>query len=443
MEIILILTALSAFVGFALFVLALALNPRSPINRATGINGLLMGLWSLGACFLYFATTQEQAWFWYRTSSVGAFLNAPMMIWFFLCLSGVPFQKRLFLAFPFFLINLTMLVANSFFPVWYSGFRFTGHGAVGVPDNPTAWVAFAVVTGIYLWALIYFSAASGFGSKRLVWLSRSLRNVLLVSILLYVLCLFVEAIFLLPHLSVVAFSLTIYVWIHQIHRYGFLNPWFSAKSLDFLLAFRFPVAFVEPSGTLKAVNPAFAETFGLDERECPGLALEELFTDPSAIRGILRTLGEQKSEVTAGGLLPRSGAGTFDLILGPNFDEFGDLTGVVVQLQRQGQTQPQPGESLTDQLKRMELSARETHIAFLMSQGLSNKEIAAKAFIAPGTVRVHAYNIFQKTGTANRAELVRLLATARSDKEGLSTGVSESDHTVEETPLNSNKPSLG
>jgi DNA-binding NarL/FixJ family response regulator len=56
------------------------------------------------------------------------------------------------------------------------------------------------------------------------------------------------------------------------------------------------------------------------------------------------------------------------------------------------------------------LSPRETQIARLVSQGLSNKEIAAQLKLSEFTVRNQLHGMFQKTGAKSRLELVRKLA---------------------------------
>ena len=52
------------------------------------------------------------------------------------------------------------------------------------------------------------------------------------------------------------------------------------------------------------------------------------------------------------------------------------------------------------------LSARERTIVFLMSNGLSNKEIARELHIVPETVKSHAKNIFWKLTVRSRAQAV-------------------------------------
>ncbi|GAA3731168.1 DNA-binding CsgD family transcriptional regulator/PAS domain-containing protein [Spinactinospora alkalitolerans] len=59
------------------------------------------------------------------------------------------------------------------------------------------------------------------------------------------------------------------------------------------------------------------------------------------------------------------------------------------------------------------LSPREQEIATLVSQGLTTKHIAQKAFVSENTVKQHLKRIFAKTNVHNRAELVQLIWSSR------------------------------
>jgi DNA-binding CsgD family transcriptional regulator len=51
------------------------------------------------------------------------------------------------------------------------------------------------------------------------------------------------------------------------------------------------------------------------------------------------------------------------------------------------------------------LTARERQITALVAVGLANKEIACQLRLSEGTVKVHLYKIFRKTGVKNRTAL--------------------------------------
>jgi DNA-binding CsgD family transcriptional regulator len=55
-----------------------------------------------------------------------------------------------------------------------------------------------------------------------------------------------------------------------------------------------------------------------------------------------------------------------------------------------------------------QLTPTEMRIAQLVSQGMSNKEVAELCWISPRTVAFHLRNVFSKTGVASRGELTRL-----------------------------------
>lgn len=60
------------------------------------------------------------------------------------------------------------------------------------------------------------------------------------------------------------------------------------------------------------------------------------------------------------------------------------------------------------------LSAREREIARLVSEGLTSKQIAERAYITENTVKQHLKRIFAKTDVRNRAELVQLIWASSS-----------------------------
>jgi DNA-binding NarL/FixJ family response regulator len=63
-----------------------------------------------------------------------------------------------------------------------------------------------------------------------------------------------------------------------------------------------------------------------------------------------------------------------------------------------------------------ELTKREHEVLALVEQGLSNKEIAARLYIAPKTASHHVSRILTKLGLQTRAEAAAFAARERAEK---------------------------
>lgn len=68
------------------------------------------------------------------------------------------------------------------------------------------------------------------------------------------------------------------------------------------------------------------------------------------------------------------------------------------------------------------LSRREQEIAQLVSEGLTTKQIADRAFISENTVKQHLKRVFAKTDVRNRAELVQMIWAAAGRNDAASAG---------------------
>jgi two-component system, NarL family, nitrate/nitrite response regulator NarL len=62
-----------------------------------------------------------------------------------------------------------------------------------------------------------------------------------------------------------------------------------------------------------------------------------------------------------------------------------------------------------------DLTSRERQVVTLVSQGLSNKEIANTLNLTEGTIKIHLHNIFEKLGIRNRTELTAVAIAHRNE----------------------------
>jgi hypothetical protein len=71
MSVLLLLTFFSALLALAVSLYVLRLKPRTVTHIVFALFSLCIGIWTFGYTFIFSATTQEEAWFWYRISAWG------------------------------------------------------------------------------------------------------------------------------------------------------------------------------------------------------------------------------------------------------------------------------------------------------------------------------------------------------------------------------------
>lgn len=61
------------------------------------------------------------------------------------------------------------------------------------------------------------------------------------------------------------------------------------------------------------------------------------------------------------------------------------------------------------------LTARQRELVLFVAEGLSNKEVARRANLSEGTVKVHLHKIYKKLGVSNRTALTVFAVRGASD----------------------------
>jgi len=75
------------------------------------------------------------------------------------------------------------------------------------------------------------------------------------------------------------------------------------------------------------------------------------------------------------------------------------------------------GRRLERERIKQESTARERQVMRLVSQGLSNKEIAGQLNLTEGTIKIHLHNIYEKLGVRNRSALTAVAIAHRDQLE--------------------------
>ena len=80
--------------------------------------------------------------------------------------------------------------------------------------------------------------------------------------------------------------------------------------------------------------------------------------------------------------------------------------GLSLSLEQAAQLASAPGDdTIADDARAETLTPREREIAGLVAEGLTNRQIATRLVIAPGTVRIHVERILGKLGLTSRVQV--------------------------------------
>ncbi len=145
------------------------------------------------------------------------------------------------------------------------------------------------------------------------------------------------------------------------------------------------------------------------ERGRPGDRAVRDLASPPCGRAIVRTIGLGSSWPTASSCAATSGAWTPEVSSGQALETFEDLHSRPFA-ERAGQELRASGETARkrDPSTALNLTPMELKVAELVSQGLSNKDVASQCWVSPRTVAFHLRNVFTKTGVTSRGELAHL-----------------------------------
>jgi DNA-binding CsgD family transcriptional regulator len=371
-------------------------------NRTVAAAALFYAVWALGMTFAFGSSDPATAVTAYRLSFFGSLLYAPVLTAGYLALAQVPRAVVAAHAAVFGLLSLWSL--NSF---WTHGFFYARFddgpwGNYGVPaGGDQFWALLTPYLGLIqvLFALAAMVVARArTASGRLKRQFGLLIPGLLVSLVLYFLAWGLELAFGWPNVMVLCGLPLLATLFWVIFQYRYLRPntqllaRFAAETGD-------AGVLLDSAGTVLAADPAAAALLKKDyvgtsfARILEGGAFAEEWVRAQARRSVHRRLPAKID------------GRTVLLTLSARFGRSGSFVGAVVFLR--------PLEHWDLKVESLGMTARERDILFLLLEGGTVPEIADRLTLAPGTVRRHCHNIFDKARVSSRAELlVTLLGTA-------------------------------
>jgi len=385
-----------------LAVLVFRQHPRAVLNRWVSLWCLVYCLETWGEALTLSAPDGPAFWALYRVTHVFLALLEPLSVIVPLVFAGIRGAAALGVALPILLTALVESVQIVAGHVFVSGYLPSPWGNVAVPNQDPLWVGVGAMAGLYT-ALANLVL--------LVWAWRSHRAPLYQAFLLRYLglnafailvtavCLYFWATRGVPDVSFVfglIYSLGMF-WL--ISRYPFLSDQRPRVDTAVLEHLKTAVLVLDARATVVHANQGAETLLGRTMVALEGRTLLDILVGWTGLEELQEALG--RDEVPGKPMEGLLGTNRFLLNLTPGRDRFGRILILYAQIT--------PAGFLDGVGQRHGLSPRERQVASLVVEGTGTQEIADLLFISPATVKNHLHKLFQKTGTASRVELMRLL----------------------------------
>ena len=397
------LSLASACLSFVLCGVVLGLSLHSTLNRVVALALFAYALWALGASFVFSAPDANTFWTSLRWALLAYLTYHPTGMAITVVLAGLRGWKVWAFVVPAIVFALVEAFQLFTGPWLFTAYHSTPWGTVGGLHPDPFWPTLESLSN-NLWQLVALAV--------LIWAwfknpSRRYRSILVqlvvVSLLIFIVGTFCILVVWMqwgyPEPTVILGVFYGLNWIVLIWRYDHLRDEPTQPPVSQFPHLQESLVLANPSGIILQASAGMLNLLGKKEDEICGRLIFEAFEGWTGLEAAwekLRSTGEIQPDLT--GLV---GTGNFTMSVTAFHNRFHEPTGVLVSVR--------PQSNLDVAVGRYRLSARERATAELLLQGLGTQEIAETLFISQATVRNHLHNLFQKTGSASRSDLVRLL----------------------------------
>jgi DNA-binding CsgD family transcriptional regulator len=383
--------------GFA--ILALWHDSRATLNRIAALVGLIASFWGFCLIFELAADPVTTAPLFYRLSSIGEYWINPAIAWLMLAMVPLSRRRTVLVLLPFCLAAalifsdwwLNDLAALSLLPGPWGNTRVWAQGA--------SWLTVSDV----LFLGLYLTCAAVLIRTVFTIPSQRQRHVVKVTLIGLAVTLplvqglnYVTFALSLPDLRFLSGMVLMAFNGYLMFRYRYLRPPMPPLEEGFPQTLSDPAFLLNSQGVVLGTNEAGQVFAGAGKSSLVGTDFSHLLDNPNGFRSLWNSAVRRQGHFDLSGIKPLKS-------FSPHYDRFGDFLGALVLLRTDAGTDPMTTR----------LSERENEILELLVKGLSYRAIASRLFIAAGTVKRHAHNILQKTGSKDRRGLYRTFGDVR------------------------------
>jgi DNA-binding CsgD family transcriptional regulator len=382
---------------------SLLLDPKSGMNRSCAFFAFIISIWAFGDTFYYASTDKAWGWFWFKFTSIG--WGGMIFAIFYICAEFSGYYKRIPLVVKagFFVYSIVIIILQYNSTLFLKDFNHTNIGLIETVDytSPGFYLLYggitvAAIVGICIIIRKIFETKFNREKGMLkIFLILSFMNGILGMGLNNLQVFFrkpvppLGSVFMLVFISGLLFLMRKYRILRIDYRM-LQNETFDILS-DFIFIISPEMKIININNTAKnniiAVGDDIFSIFA-DKEEFKRHYAESVSAEINKDRKYMLIKGKNGKNIPA------------HILIRHVFDNFKDHIGAILIASPLTEFEKIANEyNITQQERRV--------IAYLV-EGLLNKEISSKMNISESTVKNHITNIYQKTNTANKVELLRL-----------------------------------
>jgi DNA-binding CsgD family transcriptional regulator len=399
------------FFCLALGISGILIDPKAKLNRAFFFMSLSSAVWALGYIFVFKENNKETLWFWYRISSIGWLTIFLTMLNFLFVFTNIK-KKKYLLIFSIFRIFMIIASAVLIFiqftkTLFVTGFIMTPYGNAGIIDRNSSGFYLFNITAIITIVLSYTMLISGnkynHGKRykiQTIWLT-VITSIMFIFPFLFniILPLFYAPGF--PSIGVLFSNFINAGALYMIYRYRLMRLDYGLLKDETFNSLNDMILIISPENKIINVNETFRKATNYIKTDDDDIS--DIFADKNeTIRYISEAVKEKKRYSKNYVMIKGYNKKNIPVSLSicPIFDNFHDYIGSIIICKEHN--------TVEQIINLYNISPQEKIIIIHLLEGLSSREIGDKMAISAGTVNNYIMNIYKKTNSSNRVELVQL-----------------------------------
>lgn len=389
-------------------IIGFVFDPKSKLNQAFAVLILILSFWAFGDMFFFASTSEKWLWFWYRVGSIGWCGMIFGFLYFCLVFSELYKKTPIAIKIVMILYPLVLIIIQFTGSIFLKSIYITENGTIVTISNLKS-IGFliynlglfpAVTTGIISIFIKSKKSSSNRYKAQAKWIIITLIFSYVFGFTSNILSDLIK--YPIPPLGSSFIIILSGGILYSIIKYRLLRIDYNVIRNEIADSVSDIIIIISPGQKLLKANKTACESLSIKKSNIQDINIHELLLKKSSFDKLLINTIEKKTYNEIGPVLFKSKSKEeilASVTIFPIIDKFDDHIGTIII-----------GKLLNNfemAIKKNGISPQEKVIILYLMRGLLNKEIAHEMKISQATVKNYIYNIYKKTGSQTRVELLK------------------------------------